>query len=71
MATNPPVNYLALYTDKDLYKLWEERTARLKEAAVDSIFGPPEWMEIAVDRVEKEMARRNLPIPGEDTFRNG
>jgi hypothetical protein len=74
MITDPPVDYLAKFSDKELYDLWEKRTARLrkatKEARTHKYLWPvsvPFWEE-EVDRVEKEMAKRNLPVPGEDTF---
>jgi hypothetical protein len=75
MVTDPPADYLSHFTDKELYDLWETRTARLKKVVEEDNIDPPVWhhshefLHESIDRVEKEMAKRNLPVPGEDTFK--
>jgi 3-phenylpropionate/cinnamic acid dioxygenase small subunit len=74
MTTDPPVDYLANFTDEELYNLWAKRTARLKTHIENTLTIFPSYkqlfLEESIDRVEKEMAKRKLPIPGEDTFRD-
>lgn len=73
--TDPPVNYLSYFTDKELYTLWAERTARLKKVVEEDVQSYILWqhehtfLHESIDRVEREMAKRNLPVPGEDTFK--
>jgi hypothetical protein len=71
-STDPPVDYFSHFTDKELYTLWEKRTARLKTYIENTITIFPSFkqafLEESIDRVEKEMAKRNLPVPGEGTF---
>ena len=75
MATDPSVDYLSHFTDKELYNLWAERTARLKKVVEEDINATILWqhehifLHESIDRVEKEMAKRSLPVPGEDTFK--
>ena len=72
--TDPPVDYLAKYSDKELYELWERRTALLRKSIEESRSSKYIWptkhdfLQHSIDRVEREMAKRNLPVPGEDTF---
>jgi hypothetical protein len=74
MVTDPPADYLSHFTDKELYDLWETRTARLKKVVEEDIKATILWehehtfLHESIDRVEKEMAKRSLPVPGEDTF---
>lgn len=71
--TDPSIEYWSKFTDKELYKSWQLRVKmlQLSLAEKEELFPPkdaPYWEE-SVDRVEREIARRNLPVPGEDTFK--
>ena len=75
MVTNPPTNYLKDLEDKELIFLWEQRVKRLKKAIEYNL---TIWADVQLDvafleesltRVEQEMGRRNMPIPGERTWK--
>jgi len=71
--TDPSIEYWSKFTDKELYKSWQLRVKMLQISLTEkeglfSSKDAPYWEE-SVDRVEREIARRNLPVPGEDTFK--
>lgn len=73
MATDPPINYLVRYSDKELLQEWEVRVARLQKAISE---GESIWpsstvafFDESVTRVEQEIGRRNMPIPGDKTWK--
>jgi hypothetical protein len=64
------------FTDKELLDLWQLRVTRLTDAIEASTSDPLVWpdhqhefLNEAIDRVEREMARRNMPIPGDKTWK--
>jgi hypothetical protein len=75
VATNPPINHLAPLTDNELLQIWQQRVTRLTDAInanyqttlfPDSTIA---FFDESVDRVEQEMGRRNMPIPGDKTWK--